>query len=183
MADGTLQFGHGVVKLDGIELPGIFVNQSIAGSVRFDTATPTGMSGAAKTPLGWDDADITIVVELISDEQLPPYAAGRSCYDKLAQIDAVFRGYDNGKNPKVYDVDNAHVLARGVSQVVFAGLQSKETEDDDVIQVTLNFVEHMPAVRIAEKRVAATDNAVTAAPAAVPSGDVKPDESIMVDVS
>lgn len=183
MADGILQFDHGVVKLDGVELPGIFKNQSIAGSVRFDTAEPTGLSGAVKTPLGWEDADITLVIELVSEGQTSPYVEGRNCYEKLGQIDAIFRGYDNGGNPKIYEVDNAHVLARGISQVVFAGLQSRETQRNDVIQVTLNFIEHMPAVQAAEKQVAATDSAVAAAPVDTSSGTVEADESIMVDVS
>lgn len=181
MADGSLQFDHGVVILGGVELPGIFKNQSIAGSVRFDTAEPTGLSGSVKTPLGWEDADITLVIELISDEQMSPYVAGSNCYEKLAQIDAIFRGYDNGTNPKVYEVDNAHALARGISQVVFAGLQSRETQRDDVIQVSLNFIEHVPAVQPAEKQVIATDSAVSA-PVDTSSGTAEANESIMVDV-
>ncbi|NDY73988.1 hypothetical protein DO021_19660 [Desulfobacter hydrogenophilus] len=183
MSDGLLEFGHGAVLLDGTELPGIFKSQAIAGSVRFDTAKPDGLSGTAKTPLGWEDADITLVIDLISDSQTRPYIAGSNCYDKLNQINAIFKGYDNGSNPKVYEVDNAHVLARGISHVVFSGLYSRESARDDIIQVTLNFVEHTPPVQVAEKRVVGSDAATEAAPAATTTSAAAPDETIMVDVS
>jgi len=183
MSDGMLEFDHGVVMLDGVKLPGIFKNQSIVGSVRFDTAKTGDLSGSVKTPRGWEASDITLALELISDEQTAPYTAGNNCYDKLARINAIFKGYDNGSNPKVYEVDNAHVIARGISHVVFAGLSSRESHQDDVIQVTLNFVEYRPPAQIAEKRVLATDTAAQAAPTAKSTGTAAPDKTIMVDVS
>lgn len=164
-ADAVLSFDDGQVTLGGTLLPGILVSQSVRGQVRFDQAARDGMSGKAKTPLGWEDAEISLVVALTSD------AEGDDCYDKLARLDKVFRGRDSQANPQVCQVSNRHLLARGVSQVVFAGLESSETEDDDVILATLAFVEHNPPIVKQEARVtaSATSGSTPAATATEPS--------------
>jgi hypothetical protein len=182
MFDGLLKFGHGIISLNGVDMPGIMKSQAIKGSVRFDSAEPDGHSGTVRTPLGWEDSDITLVVELISGEQTTPYTGSESCYEKLARINRIFKGKDNGTNPNVYEVENPHANARDIHQVVFSGLQSTETDQDDVIQVNINFVEHLPFEQVPEKQVATADKAF--------AGDNNPheqnpdpDESIMVDVS
>jgi hypothetical protein len=77
-------------------------------------------------------------------------------------------------------VDNAHAVARGISQVVFSGLESRETDEDDVMLVTLFFVEHVPPVQTAEKRVTGSDEAVIPEDSTV---SAEPDDKIMVDVA
>ncbi len=175
--DGLLTFEDGQVTLGGVLIPGEFKGQSVRGSVRFDQAKRDGESGKVKTPMGWEDADISLQVELLSE-------AGSTCYDKLTELNALFKGVDNGGNPKVYSVVNAHYLARGVSQVVFAGLNSTETDQDDVIACTLNFIEHMPAVVKKEEQVIASDQAEGASQISTPAADAEPapDDKIMVDV-
>lgn len=148
-----LSFEQGEVSLNNVLIPGILKSQSIKGSVRFDEAEADGLSGKVKTPLGWEDADISLTMELCCDDN-------SNCYSKLAAINAIFKGADNGGNPKVYDVVNQHTYARGINQVVFAGLDSSETDEDDVILVTLNFIEHLPLIVQGEKRVTASDQAV-----------------------
>ena len=182
MPDGLLKFDHGIISLNGVEVPGILKNQVIKGSVRFDTADPDGHSGTVRTPLGWEDSDIVLVVELISGEQTTPYTGSESCHEKLARINRIFKGKDNGANPNVYEVSNPHANARGIHQVVFSGLQSTETDEDDVIEVNMSFVEHLPFEQVPEKQVATADKAF--------AGDNNPheqnparDESITVDVS
>jgi len=181
MSDGLLTFDHGIISLNGVEIPGIMKNQAIKGSVRFDTADPDGHSGTVRTPLGWDDSDIVLVVELISGEQTAPYTGSESCYEKLARINRIFKGKDNGTNPNVYEVENPHANARGIHQVVFSGLQSIETDEDDVMEVHMNFVEHLPFDQVSEKQVSASDKAFESDNMANETPDL--DESIMVDVS
>ncbi|OIQ51035.1 hypothetical protein BerOc1_02980 [Pseudodesulfovibrio hydrargyri] len=146
--DGMLTFSHGEVRLGSKLVPGILKSLSVRGSVVFAEAERDGLSGKTKTPKGWDDSAISLTVELLTDET--------SCYDKLAALDALFRGHDNGANPRVLDVANAHVTARGIERVVFAGLDSSETDQDDVIQASLKFTEHRPPIIKAEKRVGRT---------------------------
>lgn len=143
--DGMLTFAHGEVRLGSNLVPGILKSMRVCGSVVFDEAERDGLSGKTKTPRGWDDCAITLGVELLTDNT--------NCYDKLARLDALFRGHDNGANPRVLDVANPHVTARGIERVVFAGLDSSETDQDDVIMASLRFTEHRPPIIRAEKRV------------------------------
>lgn len=180
MVDGCLTIDHGRITLNGAAVPGILKSQAIKGAVRFDTAEPDGHSGTVRTPLGWEDADVVLVVELISGAQTAPYTGSDTCYEKLARIDRIFKGSDNGGNPKVYDVVNPHITARGIDQVVFSGLQSMETDKDDVLEIHMNFVEHLPFIQTREARVASSDKAYAPSPA---GQEAEPDPAIMVDIS
>lgn len=146
--DGVLSFDHGIVRLGSKEVPGILRELRVRGSVRFDETEQDGHSGKVKTPMGWEDCAVTLTVELLTDE-------GGTCYDRLNQVDALFRGHDNNANPRVLDVTNPHVTSRGIERVVFSGLESSETDQDDVIMAILRFSEDRPPVIRAEKRVGA----------------------------
>ena len=137
MSDGYLTIDHGQVHLGGQRVPGVLVTMEIGNEVRFDTAEADNLSGKKKTPMGWEDSVITIELDLITEE-------GSTCYDKLALLNGVFKGMDNHSNPKVFDIVNAHVLARGVDQVVFRQLRSKEDNEFDVVRAVLYFDEHNP---------------------------------------
>ena len=176
MPDGFLRFEHGEIRLADVLLPGILKSTSIRGQVRFDEAKLDGMSGKAKLAMGWEDSDITLGLELLSDDD-------SDCYSKLARINAVFKAVDNGANPEVYDVSNAHAIARGISRVVFSGLDSNETDEDDVIAATLNFVEHIPVVAQAEKRVVASDKAKGPAAPSTTAKEPEADAGIKADIS
>ena len=176
---GVLTFDHGAVSLNGALLPGVLKSMAVRGAVRFDESQMDGMSGKVKNPIGWEDSGITLALKLTSEDD-------STCYDKLQQIDAVFKGYDDGANPQIYRIANPHAAARSVEQVIFSGLDSAETEDDDVILASLNFTEHQPIVSRAEKRVASSDKAYpsNSAPAvgSKKAEDPQPDERIMIDV-
>jgi len=179
MRDGILTFEHGEVRLNGELIPGILRSLSVTGLVRFDDAKQDAMSGKVKTPIGWEDADVFLGLELTSDDSA---LGGDSldCYQKLARINAIFKGYDNGANPKVYDVVNPHLRARGINQVVFSSLDSEEGDDDDAISARLIFVEHNPPVQIAENRANAKDKA-TGPPAVNAPAEPAKDAGIMKD--
>lgn len=157
MLDGYLTWEDGVINLGGKELPGLMISMSVESSVRFDQAKQDGLSGKAKTPLGWEDSAITMTLDLLSDET-------SDCYTKLAGLNRTFKGLDNGRNPKVYAVTNRHLRARGVDRVLFSYLESEEDDQTDTIRVRMNFTEHVPAVVAAEKQVAAAGS-TQAAPA------------------
>ncbi|WP_291325238.1 hypothetical protein [Desulfovibrio sp. UCD-KL4C] len=152
MVDGYLTFEDGKVTLGGNELDGLLQQQYIRGAVRFDEAAQDGLSGKIKTPMGWEDADITLTILLETDDKA-------DCYDRLAELDGLFKGQDNGGNPRVLDVLNRHCQARHINQVVFSGLDSSESNKNDAIRATLSFTEHRPAVVAAEERVVASGKA------------------------
>lgn len=174
--DGILSFADGQVRLGDALLPGILKSLTIDCSVDFDEGKKDGLSGKKKTPKGWEDANISVELWLLTDDD-------STCYDKLAELNGHFRGFDNGANPKVLTLVNSHVKARGIRQVVFAGLQSAETEETDEIFAQLTFREHNPPVVVAEKRAVASDQAKgasAAAPATKPASGAE--KAILVDV-
>lgn len=172
--DGRLTFEDGQVSLGGAALPGILVSQSVRGQVRFDEAEQDGLSGKTRMPMGWEDAEVVLVMDLLTDD-------ASDCYDKLAKLDAVFRGADTKANPKVYDVANRHLLARSINRVLFSGLESSETDEDDVIRCSLAFVEHKPPVVRQEERVAAKDAKDAASVSTAPTVSAA-EPSLAVDV-
>ncbi|MBF0454946.1 MAG: hypothetical protein HQL72_09070 [Magnetococcales bacterium] len=172
MTDRMLTFEDGQVQLGDRLIPGILVRQSVRGSVRFDEAEQDGLSGTVKIPMGWEDADIALTVDLLTDKT--------TCYEKLAILTTLFKGADSKGNPLVLSVANVHCLARGIRQVVFSGLDSEESDRDDVIQTTLRFVEHVPAVtRVEERAIAGGDSST-----APVTGNTEPelDPALLVDL-
>jgi len=174
-----LTWEDGLIKIDGQALPGILVDQTVDGKVRFDEQKADGQSGKKRTPLGWEDTEVSLTLVLTTDDD------GEDCYEKLEKINNIFRGHDAKANPKVYEVDNRHLQARGVGKLIFSGLSSVETDQDDTITAGLSFVEHNPPVVKTEKAVAKSaldlarkDEALTKAKAAAP--EVKP--NVVVDL-
>lgn len=171
MSDGLLSFADGVVKVGTEELPGVLVAQSIRCAVRYDQSRPDSMSGRNKLALGWEDATVLLTLDLLTDKT-------SDCYEKLEKINKIFKGADRKKaTPTIYTVVGRHLRARGINRVVFDSLDSTEDDQQDVIQVTLAFVEHLPPVLKREKRANATKASTsattaptsTAQPAAAPA--------------
>ncbi|WP_321402718.1 hypothetical protein [Maridesulfovibrio sp.] len=155
MANGYLSWEDGAVVLGGSELDGILQNLSVRGAVLFDRAEQDGLSGKTKIPMGWEDADITLVLLLETNE-------AADCYDRLEELDALFKGQDSNGNPLILDVRNRHCQARHINQVVFSGLDSQENNKDDAIIASLAFSEHRPATVDTEERVVASGKAAPA---------------------
>jgi len=166
MSDGTLTIEHGEVRLNNRIVPGILKSLDVRGSVMFDKAEKDSQSGKVKTPLGWEDADVSLVMQLVSDNHLKPTKppSTLSCYEKLAELNGIFRDTDKSKDPKVYEVVNAHITARGIERVVFSGLNSSETNENDIMLATLSFVEHLPVIIRKENQVASSDKALGESP-------------------
>ena len=144
-----ITFEDGIVQLGGEEVPGILRTLTVDGKVRFDEQKVDGASSKKKTPQGFEDTDVMLGLVLITDDD-------SDCYEKLEKVSGMFRAVDDKANPKIYNVANRHLLARGVSQVVFSKLQSAENDKTDEITVTLGFVEHNPPIVKTEKQQAKT---------------------------
>ena len=151
-----LKFEDGQITLGGDLLPGILVSLTVGVEIEFSSAKEDGASGKKKVALGWTDADVTVVVDLLTDDD-------GDCYDKLRALDRTFKGHQTGGRPQVYDVRNRHSLARGMKQIVFSRLESTETDQDDVIRCTLSFQEYIPAITKSEKESATSAAPKTAA--------------------
>ena len=143
-----ITFEDGIVTVDGKELPGLLVDLSVSAQVKFDTAKTDGQSGTKKTPMGFDDSAVRLVLDLVTDDP-----GGIDCYAKLEKINAIFKDVGDKAAPKILTVVNRHMRARKINQVVFSGLVSRETNRDDVIRATLSFEEHNPPIIKTEQRV------------------------------
>lgn len=143
--DGLLTFEHGEIRLGDTLVPGVLQRLTVGGRVRYDEAEQDGLSGKTKTPMGWEDSEVSITLLLLTD-------AHSDCYSKLAAVNRLFKGHDNGANPRVLRVANPHLAARDVDEVVFDSLESMESDEDDTIEVTLRFTEHNPPIQVVEQR-------------------------------
>ncbi len=155
--NNRLTFEDGQIKLGPTLLPGIVVSLSVRGEVRFDKHKKDGLSGKRKVPLGWEDAAVTIVMDLLSDNE-------SKCYAKLAALNALFKGADKKADPQIYTAAGSHLRARGIQKVIFSGLESSETDDIDVIRASLTFVEFQPLAVKRELRTVAKAGRTQAAP-------------------
>jgi hypothetical protein len=135
----VLTFEDGIIRLGGEELPGLLVSLRIDGKVRYDEQKVDGASGKSKTPQGWDDQTVAVILTLTTD------GAG-DCYEKLANLTPFFRKTDTRANPQIYTLTNRHAQARGVRQIVFDRLESTESITSDTIRVSLGFTEHIPPI-------------------------------------
>ena len=170
MSDGYIRLEDGHVSLGEQLVPGVLVSMEINGKVLFDQAGIDNVSGKKKTPMGWNDSLLSLRMKLLSD-------ADTTCYEKLAVINGIFKGMDNKKNPRVYDLKNRHAAARDVHQVVFSDLRSAESDEDDVIIVGIGFEEHDPPIIKPEIQASAAQ----AKNAQVPAVDTAGEDGALVD--
>ncbi len=144
---------HGQVWLGDDLLPGIFRELWVRGEAVLDEVKMQSGSGKTHQPNGWTDMDVSLSLDLLTDDS-------GNCYAKLSAMNRIFRGADGHSDPKVFDLrGNPHLTARGIDQVIFAGLDSFEDDRDDVVYATLHFVEDRPVVTRAEAQVNAGNGA------------------------
>lgn len=165
-----ISFEDGNISLGGTRIPGILASLSVDGKVKYDKQKVDGISGKSKTLQGWEDHEVVASLYLLTDDS-------GTCYDKLTQLAPLFKEPDGKADPKIYALVNRHAQARGVRMVVFDRLESVESDQDDVITVTLGFTEHRPPIIKTEAAAAGTS-----APGGGASQDTpKADERINVD--
>lgn len=170
--DGYLTFEDGILTLDGEAIPGVFVDSNIVCDVKIDEAQSDQLSGKKKTPMGWEDAEVDFDFELLSDDD-------GDCYEKLARLNTMFKGYGGSASPKIFTIINRHIQARGIEQVLFKTLASRDSDRIDTVFASLHFVEHTPPIVQAEERVVKSDKAASgSAPAVNPTTEY----TIAVDV-
>lgn len=141
----TITSDFGQVKLGKTLLPGAFAGMDIQGQVRVDDLTIAGQSGSSKQPLGFEDAKISLEIRLLTDEE-------STCYDKAEQIVQIFQAVDSAAKPFIYRIVNKHTALWKIKEVVFEGLRTKETNQDDTLIASLEFTEYRPVLVAKEKR-------------------------------
>lgn len=170
----NIVFEDGRITLGGAEVPGILQDLRVACRVRFDEHKSDNLSGKSKIPTGYEDADISVTVALLTDDN-------SDCYEKAAELAGLFKDTDGKLNPQIFTVVNKHIQARGVKQVVFSSLDTTESSRNDEIRATLKFVEHMPPIVRPEKAEAKTPSADEVAKSNAAKTAPKPEDSLLIN--
>ena len=156
-----LDSDEGIIKIGSPpeEIPGIIESIRISDSLLIENAEIQGRSGKVKVVQGWDDVAMLITLTLIDNPH-----AGKTRWDSLKEIAAIFKKVgDNGK-PETYTVNHPMISAWGTKQLLIEKLESVESRTRRKITVSIEFVEHDSSVGIVQERQspAPSDTAQTA---------------------
>lgn len=134
-----LQWGEymGSVSLDDTRLPGAFQSLSVNGEVIIDSGNSAGNNKPRKVMRGYADKVFSLNLILVDD-------ADYTVYEQLEELEHLFRRL-NGGVPKVFAIANEHLIARGITQVIFKSLSSSENAGSNRIEVSLGFEEFIKA--------------------------------------
>jgi hypothetical protein len=139
----------GIIRIGSppAEIPGIVESIKISDSLLIENADIQGRSGKVKVVQGWDDVAMLVTMSLIDNP-----GAGKTRWDSLKEITAIFKKVaDNGK-PEVYTVSHPMISAWGTKQLLLSSLESAETRTRRKISVSIEFVEHDSFVGIIQDR-------------------------------
>lgn len=126
----------GYVKVGGIKLPGLYKSIEIKTDALVEEKEVEGSSTKPKQATGYEDAKITI--EILLDE-----SKNQSANDKLETIQNIFRS-SGQEIPLVTEIISEHTATRGINQVIFKSLTSKQTNKNNQLSVSLEFWEYIP---------------------------------------
>jgi hypothetical protein len=146
-----IRLTDGEVKLGDTILPGAFQSCEVRGAVAMDEQQVPGRSGASKQPLGFEDAEVTLALKLVNDEEgATPW---QSAEDKLDELVSLFTGQDDLARPFVYTVSSPSLERWKIRQVVYRELRTFEDQRGG-FDAELVLTQHKPATLKKEARVA-----------------------------
>lgn len=135
----------GDVMLNDTLIPGVYQSLEIIGKLQIDEKDVPGSSGKRKQPMGYEDAEITLTLRLLTDD-------ATDCYEKVATLARLFQNVDNTAKPYVYRIVNRLLAAWKIKEVLFAGLRTEDDNKSNSIKAYLDFVEYRPAIVAAEAK-------------------------------
>jgi hypothetical protein len=137
------------IKVGGIILPGIFRQMEIDATAKVDEVDVKGKSVKPKQATGYEDAKINLGILLVADDIEDEFT-------KLEKIQNIFKK-PNQKKPLVYEVVNKHLNIRGINNIIFKKLSSKETNKSDELLISCEFWEYIPInIKATNKKSAKT---------------------------
>lgn len=132
------------VKIGGVVLPGIYKSMEISHEAKIDEQDVEGSTRKPKQATGYEDAKITISVQLLDSVD------GTTKEEKLQIIQELFR-MAGAEKPTVHELVSAHSSIRGVMNVIIKSMSSKESNKKDEITVELELLQY-DTVSIKAKR-------------------------------
>ena len=122
------------IMIGGVLLPGLYKKVEVKTAAKIDEQEVEGSSAKPKQATGYEDAQISIELELHDSE-------AQTKEDKLAVIQNLFR-MRGQELPEVYPVISTYTAIRNVDQVLIK----------DMITVTLELMEYIPQTIKAKKK-------------------------------
>lgn len=131
------------VKVGGVVLPGLFKSIEIKGDALIGEQEVEGRSTKPKQATGYEDAKINLELILHDGPVLTKL-------QKLEAIQNLFKKKGQAK-PIIYEIVNEHTAARGITQILFKNLTTKEQSKNDELTVMIEFWEYIPMTITATK--------------------------------
>lgn len=145
-----IYFDESTVKVGGVVLPGLFKSIEVKTATQMEEANMEGKSSKPKQATGYEDAKINLELSL---EDSPEQTA----LEKLKVIQNLFRKPGQGK-PTVYEIVSEHTAARGIRQVIFKDISTKEQNKKSEISVSIEFWEYIAITITASKTSGTTSS-------------------------
>lgn len=125
------------VMIDGVILPGLFKKLEVTTAAEIEEQEVEGSTTKPKQASGYEDGKVDLQLKLIDE-------TGVTKEEKLLQIQNFFR--QQGQDiPAVHTIINQHTAIRNITQVLFKNMVSTESDANDELVVTLEFIEYIPA--------------------------------------
>lgn len=122
------------VKVGGVTLPGLFKSIEIKGDALIEEQEVEGRSTKPKQATGYEDAKINLELILLDGPELTKL-------QKLEIIQNLFKKQGQAK-PIIYEIINEHTAARGITQILFKNLTTKEQNKNDGLTAMIEFWEY-----------------------------------------
>ena len=132
------------IMISGVLLPGLYKKVEVKTAAKIDEQEVEGSSAKPKQATGYEDAQISIELELHDSET-------QTKEDKLAVIQNLFR-MRGQELPEVYPIISTYTAIRNVDQVLIKDMSSQSSNKKDMITVTLELMEYIPQTIKAKKK-------------------------------
>ena len=132
------------IMIGGVLLPGLYKKVEVKTAAKIDEQEVEGSSAKPKQATGYEDAQISIELELHDSE-------AQTKEDKLAVIQNLFR-MRGQELPEVYPVISTYTAIRNVDQVLIKDMSSQSSNKKDMLTVTLELMEYIPQTIKAKKK-------------------------------
>jgi len=144
-----LDSDEGIIKIGSPpeEIPGIVESIKISDSLLIENADIQGRSGKVKVVQGWDDVAMAITLLLIDNPR-----TGKTRWDSLKEIAAIFKKVGANGQPEVYTVSHPMIGAWGTKGLIISSLESSTSRARQKIIVSIQFIEHDSSVGTVQDR-------------------------------
>jgi len=126
----------GLIKLNGVILPGLVKNIEVTETAQIDEQEVDGSAAKPKQAVGYEDAKISI--ELIIDD-----TEEKTKYENLSAIRTLFR-QPTQSVPQPIPIICEDTTTHGIDKVLFKSLSHKAENKKEQLTVTIELYEYIP---------------------------------------